>query len=223
MKILIIEDDAVIKNELAKFLTANDYEVFTIEDFNNTFVKIEEANPHLILLDINLPINDGYTICRKLREKSDVPVIILTSRDTEMDELMSMNIGADDFVKKPFSPQILLARIERLISRVYQSKQIETIDNGQIKLNISTGIVTHQEKSETLTKNELCILNHLLKNRGKLVSRDDLMTALWSSSAFIDDNTLSVNVTRLRKKLENIGVSGAIETRRGIGYILNEI
>ncbi|MEG0692626.1 MAG: response regulator transcription factor [Oscillospiraceae bacterium] len=220
MNILIVEDDLTIREELSKFLETNNFSVSKIIDFNNVLEKIKDASPHLVLLDINLPQMDGYSICRKLRESSDIPVIILTSRDTEMDELMSMNLGADDFIKKPFNPQILLARIERLIKRSYQTKQTDIIEHLGIKLDLVKGVVEYHNNVEVLTKNELSILHYLFIHKGELVSREDLIIFLWDSSSFVDDNTLSVNMTRLRKKLESLGVNNPIETRRGLGYVL---
>ena len=223
MKILIIEDDVIIREQLAKFLKNNKYEVEVVECFDNVITQIENISPHLILLDVNLPQNDGYSICRKIRETSEMPVIIITSRDTEMDELISMNLGADDFVRKPFNTQILLARIERLLKRNYNTNASDILQHGDLKLDLIKGSVSYKESMDTLTKNELAILNYFLMHKGELVSREKLLLFLWDSSDFVDDNTLSVNITRLRKKLENIGAGNPIETRRGLGYILNEI
>ena len=173
----------------------------------------------MILLDINLPVFDGYYICREIRSKSDVPIIIVTSRDSEMDELMSMNLGADDFITKPYNTQILLARISSILRRVNNSTSQLLTHNG-LNLNLSSGSISYNNNISELTKNELKILNYLILNKEKIVSRDELMEYLWSSEAYVDDNTLSVNVTRLRKKLEEIGLKNVIETRRGLGYIL---
>ena len=189
------------------------------EDFNNIINYIFEENPDLILLDINLPVFDGYYICREIRSKSDVPIIIVTSRDSEMDELMSMNLGADDFITKPYNTQILLARISSILRRVNNSSSQLLTHNG-LNLNLSNGSISYNNNISELTKNELKILNYLILNKEKIVSRDELMEYLWSSEAYVDDNTLSVNVTRLRKKLEEIGLKNIIETRRGLGYIL---
>ncbi len=171
------------------------------------------------MLDINLPVFDGYYICREIRSKSDVPIIIVTSRDSEMDELMSMNLGADDFITKPYNTQILLARISSILRRVNSSSSQLLMHNG-LNLNLSSGSISYNNNISELTKNELKILNYLILNKEKIVSRDELMEYLWSSEAYVDDNTLSVNVTRLRKKLEEIGLKNVIETRRGLGYIL---
>ncbi|MGM9973572.1 MAG: response regulator transcription factor, partial [Clostridiaceae bacterium] len=174
----------------------------------------------LILLDINLPVFDGYHICREIRKISDVPIIVVTSRDSEMDELMSMNLGADDFITKPYNTQILLARITSLLRRTQGANLQDIITYNDLKLNLSNGSISYNGNTAELTKNELKILSCLIKSKGKIVSRDDLMDFMWSSDIFVDDNNLSVNVTRLRKKLEEVGMKEGIETRRGLGYIL---
>lgn len=218
-KIIIVEDTEKIRNELKEFLTRYGYEVKAPEDFKNIieFIKCEDAD--LILLDINLPVFDGYYICREIRATSDVPIIVVTSRDSEMDELMSMNLGADDFVTKPYNTQILLARIGSILKRSNNVKSQVLSHNG-LQLNLSNGCISYSGNVMELTKNELKILNYLMINKSKIVSRDELMEYLWSSEFYVDDNTLSVNVTRLRKKLEEVGMKDAIETRRGLGYIL---
>ena len=218
-KIIIVEDTEKIRNELKEFLSKYGYDAKVPEDFNNIINYIFEENPDLILLDINLPVFDGYYICREIRSKSDVPIIIVTSRDSEMDELMSMNLGADDFITKPYNTQILLARISSILRRVNNSTSQLLTHNG-LNLNLSSGSISYNNNISELTKNELKILNYLILNKEKIVSRDELMEYLWSSEAYVDDNTLSVNVTRLRKKLEEIGLKNVIETRRGLGYIL---
>ena len=218
-KIIIVEDTEKIRNELKEFLSKYGYDVKVPKDFKNIINYIFEENPDLILLDINLPVFDGYYICREIRSKSDVPIIIVTSRDIEMDELMSMNLGADDFITKPYNTQILLARISSILRRVNSSSSQLLMHNG-LNLNLSSGSISYNNNISELTKNELKILNYLILNKEKIVSRDELMEYLWSSEAYVDDNTLSVNVTRLRKKLEEIGLKNVIETRRGLGYIL---
>ena len=218
-KIIIAEDTEKIRNELKEFLSKYGYDVKVPKDFKNIINYIFEENPDLILLDINLPVFDGYYICREIRSKSDVPIIIVTSRDSEMDELMSMNLGADDFITKPYNTQILLARISSILRRVNSSSSQLLMHNG-LNLNLSSGSISYNNNISELTKNELKILNYLILNKEKIVSRDELMEYLWSSEAYVDDNTLSVNVTRLRKKLEDIGLKNVIETRRVLGYIL---
>lgn len=219
-KIIIIEDAQTIREELKTFLTRYDYEVLAPANFENIIDYTLKEDPDLLLLDINLPIFDGYHICREIRKSSDMPIIVVTSRDSEMDELMSMNLGADDFITKPYNTQILLARIASILRRVHGSNTQDTISYNDLKLNLANGSITYKGKTTELTKNELKILSCLIKNKGKIVSRDDLMDFMWNSDIFVDDNNLSVNVTRLRKKLEEVGMKENIETRRRLGYIL---
>lgn len=220
-KIIVIEDTETIREELKTFLTRYGYEVEAPIDFENIIEIVEKSNPSLVILDINLPIFDGYYICRELRKKMDIPIIIVTSRDSEMDELMSMNLGADDFITKPYNTQILLARIATILRRSYgKSENQEILTYKDLKLNLSNGTIVFKDKSLDITKNEIKILYFLMKNQNNIVSREALMDDLWNSDYFVDDNTLSVNVTRLRKKLEEVGLENAIETRRGLGYIM---
>lgn len=219
-KIIIIEDTETIREELKIFLIRYDYEVVAPTNFENIISETLSEEPDLILLDINLPVFDGYYICREIRKKSDVPIIVVTSRDNEMDELMSMNLGADDFITKPFNTQILLARIESIFRRVQGTGFRDTLAYHDLRLNLSNGSVMYKGETAELTKNELKILSCLIKSKGKIVSRDELMDFMWNSDIFVDDNNLSVNVTRLRKKLEGLGMKENIETRRGLGYIL---
>ena len=220
-KIIIIEDEKTIRNELKIFLSRYGYEVEAPEKFENIIEYVKRLNPNIILLDINLPIFDGYYICREIRKFSEVPIIIVTSRDSDVDELMSMNLGADDFITKPYNTQILLARIESILKRVNRKLDVQDIlEYKDIKVNLSNGTVAYNNKIIEITKNELKILSYLMKNKGKIVSRENLMNYLWDCEMFIDDNTLSVNVTRIRKKLEEIGLKDVIETRRGLGYII---
>lgn len=219
-KVIVVEDTVTIREELMTFLTRYGYEVVAPSNFENIVDDILREKSDLILLDINLPVTDGYYICREIRKSSNVPIIVVTSRDDEMDELMSMNLGADDFITKPFNTQILLARIESVLRRVQGSNNQETIAYNDLKLNLYNGSIAYNGNTAELTKNELKILSCLINNKGKIVSRDDLMDFMWNSDIFVDDNNLSVNVTRLRKKLEAVGMQESIETRRGLGYIL---
>lgn len=218
-KILVIEDDLDIREELCSFLQKYGYEVTAPTDFQNIINIIQKENANLIILDINLPAFDGYYICRELRKTSNIPIIIVTSRDSELDELMSMNIGADDFITKPYNTQILLARINSILKRSYGNFQEVLVHNG-ISLNLSNATLSFENNTIELTKNEIKILAFLLKNKGSIVSRDSLMEYLWNSDYFVDDSTLTVNITRLRKKLEDIGISDLIKTKRGLGYII---
>lgn len=219
-KIVIIEDAEKIREELKTFLIRYGYEAVALINFEDIINDTLREEPNLILLDINLPIFDGYYICREIRKSSDVPIIVVTSRDNEMDELMSMNLGADDFITKPYNTQILIARIENILRRVHGVSNQDTIAYNGLKLNLLSGSVTYNDQTAELTKNELKIISCLIKNKGKIVSRDDLMDFMWNADVFVDDNNLSVNVTRLRKKLDGLGMKNNIETRRGLGYIL---
>lgn len=220
-KVIIVEDDNVIREELQSFLSRYDYQVIAPTAFENIIGFILDSEADLILLDINLPIYDGYYICREIRKKSEVPIIIVTSRDSDMDELMSMNLGADDFVTKPYNTQILLARISALLKRASGNiAGSNTLTYGDFKLNLSNATVIYGERELELTKNEVKILSYLIENKGTIVSREALMEYLWKADYFVDDSTLSVNITRLRKKLESIGIKDTIETRRGLGYIM---
>ncbi|WP_460278221.1 response regulator transcription factor [Clostridium sp. CTA-5] len=221
MKIIIVEDDQVIREELENLLNRYGYEVKSPSDFSNIIDYIEKENANIILLDINLPFFDGYHICREVRKKSDVPIIIVTSRDSQVDELMSMNFGADDFITKPYNTEILLARISSILKRTYgNNSSQDTLTYKNLNINLANATIKVGEKSLELTKNEIKILSFLIKNKGNIVSRETLMNYLWNSDCFVDDNTLSVNVTRLRKKLIDIGAENIIETKRGLGYII---
>ena len=217
MKILIVEDAETLRNELKEFLINYGYEVEARDDFQQIIKYVTREDIHLILLDINLPVYDGYYICREIRKSSQVPIIMVTSRDNEIDELMSMNLGADDFITKPYNPQILLARIENVLRRTYAHQESSKLQFGALKLDLSNGTISHHHQQEELTKNEIKILHCLMKNKGKIVSREELMEYLWSSDLFIDDNTLSVNITRLFGKKLKASV-WKIQLKQGKGW-----
>ncbi len=219
-KIFIIEDEEKIRRELSTFLNRYGYDIITSDNFENIVEEALEAEPNLVLLDINLPYYDGYYICREIRKTSSVPIIVVTSRDSDMDELMSMNLGADDFITKPYNTEILLARIASIIRRTYRSNDMEIFPCRGLKYNLSTSEIEFDDKKQELTKNESKILYTLIKSKEKIVSRDELMKCLWQSDEFVDDNTLTVNINRLRKKLDEIGSVGYLQTKRGQGYIL---
>lgn len=220
-KIIIVEDDKIIREELQSFLSKYGYEVVAPSEFENIVEFILNENTNLVLLDINLPVFDGYYICREVRKKSEVPIIVVTSRDSDMDELMSINLGADDFVTKPYNTQILLARIGALLKRSGSSTvSTNILTYKDFQLNLSNATVLYNGKEIDLTKNEVKILSYLINHKGEIVSRELLMEYLWTSEFFVDDSTLTVNITRLRKKLEEIGIENVIETRRGLGYIM---
>jgi len=217
-KVLIIEDEIKLRNELKIFLENNGYEVSTIEDFTNVLETISKIQTDIILMDINLPNINGEFLCKEIRKNNNVPIIMVTSKNTEMDELISINYGADDFITKPYNPQILLARIERILSRT--TKVIENIKYKDLELDINKSLIIKKDKKIELSRNEIKILYYLLKNRGNIISRDNIMNYLWDNDEFVDDNTLTVNINRLRNKLELLDLKEIIETRRGQGYII---
>lgn len=219
-KILIIEDNKKIRNELSIFLLKNGYTCDAPDEFGSIIEYSLLVKPHLILLDINLPVFDGYYICREIRKQSDVPIIVVTSRDSEIDELTAINLGADDFITKPYNTQILLARIASVFKRVYKDNAIDKLDCGAYIINLSRSVIEFNGNKIELTKNELKIMTVLYEQRNSIVSRDELMAQLWDSEVFIDDNTLTVNINRLRKKLEENGLKNVIETKRGQGYMI---
>ena len=220
-KILIIEDDEKIRSELETFLNKNGYETKAIVNFENTIEDALNEKTDLILLDINLPYADGEYICKEIRKNSDVPIIMVTSRDNEMDELLSLNYGADQYVTKPYNIQILLAKIVGLLKRNQNAgNNPDKIDCGSFILNTAGRIIEKEDKKIELTKNEYKILEYLVLHRQQVISRDEIMDYLWESEEFVDDNTLNVNIKRLRTKLEELGIINQIETRRGQGYIL---
>ena len=220
-KILIIEDDEKLRKELEIFLNKNGYEATSLENFENPVKDAIEINSDLILLDINLPNIDGEYILKEIRKVSNVPIIMITSKDNELDELISLNYGADQYVTKPFNLQILLAKIAGLLrrSRLTDTNQ-NKIDCQDFILNVSKSILEKGNTQIELTKNELKILYFLVSKRGQIVSREEIINYLWESESFIDDNTLTVNMKRLRTKLEEVELQDLIETRRGQGYIL---
>ena len=220
-KILIVEDDIKLRNELETFLNKNGLDAKGLENFDNIVEDILNEKADLILLDINLPYIDGNFVCKEVRKISNVPIIMVTSRDNEIDELMSLYGGADQYVTKPFNIQILLAKITGLLKRNQSAGTAsDKIDCNGFVLNISERTIENGDKKIELTKNEYNILRFLSSHRQEVVSRDDIMDFLWESEEFIDDNTLNVNVKRLRAKLEELGLKDKIETRRGQGYLL---
>jgi DNA-binding response OmpR family regulator len=219
-KIFIVEDEIKIRKELSIFLEKNGFTCIIPNNFKTIIDEILENESDLVLLDINLPFFDGYYICKEIRKKSDIPIIVVTSRDTEMDELIAINTGADDFISKPYNTMILLARINSLLKRSSNSKLTDKIECGEFNINLSQSIIVYKNNKIDLTKNEIKILTILYENKGNIVSRDELMENLWNSNMFIDDNTLTVNINRLRKKLQNFGIKSFIETKRGRGYIV---
>lgn len=217
-KILIIRDDLATRRDLENLLEKHRYEVAVTEDFANAAEFALSMNAHLVLLDLNLSINDGHRVCREIRRQSRVPIIVAACGGSEADELVSLNLGADHFVAKPYNAQILLARIESLLNRAYPDEQL--LEYSGLTLDQGTGKARFGSAVAVLTKNELRILSILMENQGKIVTRAEITHALWQTESYIDDNTLTVNINRLRKRLESIGAKDAVKTRRGLGYCI---
>ena len=217
-KILIVEDDASISSELKELLDNSGYNGVILKDFENSYEEIKRENPDLILLDINIPKLNGEMLLQRIRKESNVPIIMVTSKNTETDEVLSMSYGADDYITKPYNPTILLLRINAIFKRIENKNDVLTYNN--LVIDPKKGIVKNDKEELILTKNEMIIFIFLLSNRGNIVTRDDLMTDLWNNDSYINDNALNVNISRLRTKLTDFGYEDAIETRKGQGYIL---
>ena len=218
-KIIIVEDDKEIREELKILLQNRGYEVKIISEFENIEDKILKENAHLVLLDINLPNKNGYEICSKLRAKSKIPIIFVTSRNNSMDELKGIMLGGDDYIEKPYNVPILLARIQNLLNRTYSSeKKNSEIEYKGITLDTLKSTIKNQEKEIELTKTEIKTLHYLFTNKEKIIARADIINYLWDNEVYADDNSLSVIITRLREKLKEIGIENLIETKRGQGY-----
>ncbi len=219
-KILIVEDDKKIREELRTALEKKGYSCALIEQFENVAEQITREEPLLVLLDLNLPVNDGFYICQEIRKRSDVPVIVVTSSDSDMDELMSLNVGADDFITKPYNMHILLAHIATVLHRAYGRKASMTLSHNGLTLDILKSRMSYQGKEADLTKNEMGILRMLMENYGTIISRSDLICQLWEMEEFVEDSTLNVNINRLRKKLADLGLNDYLVTKRGQGYMI---
>ena len=220
-KIMIIEDDPTIREELALLLENEGYTTLVIKRFTDLPAQAAQEHPNLILLDIGLPGKDGFSLCAALRKVVPAPVIFVTSRDAGVDEVRALSLGGDDYITKPYSVPVLLARIKAVLRRSGGgSEQTDLLEAGELRLSLTKGSVSSGEKAAELSRNELQILACLMAHAGQIVSRADLIDALWDNQIYIDDNTLSVNMTRLRGKLAEIGLPDAIKTRRGMGYQL---
>jgi len=219
MKILIIEDDESVKKELKELLNNAGYEALILEDYDNMLENILKIQPNLILLDINIPSMNGEMLLKNLRKVSSIPVIMVTSRVGEIDEVLSMSYGADDYITKPYNPTILLLRIGAVLKRG-EKNIIDTVLYHDSLIDVKKGIVKKGHEEIVLTKNEMIIFLYLYERMGSIVTRDELMTELWNNDEYINDNALTVNISRLRSKLRELGVEDAIETRKGLGYIL---
>lgn len=222
-KILVVEDDEIIGEEILTALRKKEYEGKKIEDFNMVIEEFIKYKPDLVLLDINLPVYDGFYWCGKIRMFSKVPVIFISSRTEEMDIIVATNMGGDDYVTKPFSLNILLTKINALLRRTYayfNDVDSDVITHKNLILNLKDDTIMYSGKSLQLTRNEFKILHILMKNKGTIVSRDRIIRSLWQDESFVDDNTLTVNITRLRKKLKDIGLEDYIQTQKSMGYIV---
>lgn len=217
-KILIVEDDSSMQEELKGLLENASYDTLILTDFLHAKEYILKTNPDLLLLDVNIPYLNGELLLKELRKESSVPVIILTSRASEIDEVLSISYGADDFITKPYNPTILLLRIQNVFKRVNQVK--DKLKYRDLDVYQNRGVLTKDNLSIELTKNEMIIFLYLLNNQNRIVSRDELMSELWNNEEYINDNALTVNISRLRTKLKDFGYSDVIETRKGQGYIL---
>ena len=217
MKILIIEDDLTIQTQLQTLLAGNGYEVAAVTDFSKVIEQFKAFAPHLVLLDIKLPGISGFEICSRIRSFSTVPIVFVTSSNTDMDELNSIMLGGDAFITKPYNTAILLAKIASLLRRAYGSGQTETLTWNGAVLHLESSFIEYNGRKAELTKNELKILYYLFKNAGKICPRSDIVDFLWDNQLYVDDNALSVNMTRIREKLASIGLAGFIKTKHRQG------
>ncbi len=214
-----MEDDETIARLIKKHLEKWEYEVSTVQDFGNVLGEFAACDPQLVLLDIRLPFYNGYHWCTQIRQASKVPIIFLSSVSDNMNIVMAMNMGADDFIPKPFDLEVLTAKVQALLRRSYDfAGSSSMLEHKGMLLNLSDATLLYQEQKVELTKNELKILQTLIENKTQVVTRETLMTRLWESDMYVDENTLSVNVNRLRKKLTSIGLEDSILTKKGIGY-----
>lgn len=221
-KLLIVEDDAVIAKSIQTYMEGWGYQPICITDFEHITKTFVEEQPHLVLMDISLPFYNGFHWCDEIRKISKVPVIFISSASDNMNIVMAMNMGGDDFIAKPFDLPVLQAKVQAMLRRTYDfAGESNLIEHKGMIFDSSDGMITYQGKRIELTKNEMRILQELLENKGKIVTRDRLMERLWESDSFIDDNTLTVNIARLRKKLEETGIKDMIKTRKGIGYVVD--
>lgn len=222
-KILIVEDDSVIAQALASHLSKWNYDTRCIEDFKNIIEEFDQYEPQLVLLDIMLPFFNGFHWCQEIRKVSEVPIIFLSSANDNMNIVMAMNMGGDEFIEKPFDLNVVTAKVQAILRRSYSFQgTVNVMEYHGALLNLNDATLANGEQKLELTKNEFRILQMLLENAGKIVSRDSIITRLWESDEFIDDNTLTVNIVRLRKKLEQIGLEQMIRTKKGIGYMVEQ-
>ena len=222
-RILIVEDDSTIASNVAAHLERWDYETKQIEDFKCVMEAFQQFDPQLVILDIGLPFYNGFYWCQEIRKISSVPILFLSSMNDNMNIVMAMNMGVDEFIEKPFDLNVLTAKVQALLRWAYSFQgNVNVLEHEGMLLNLNDASLSYKGEKMSLTKNEFRILQILMENSGKIIARDDIIARLWESDAFIDDNTLTVNVARLRKKLENVGMEGRIKTKKGIGYYLDK-
>ena len=220
-RILIVEDDSTIAEALKRHLEGWDHETVIAEDFKNIMAEFTRVEPDLVLLDIGLPFYNGFYWCSQIRQVSDVPIIFISSASDNMNIVMAMNMGGDEFIEKPFDLHVVTAKVQAILRRAYSYRgSASLMEYRGCILNLADATVTYQNRKTDLTKNEFKIFQCLLENAGKIVTRDEIIARLWESDAFIDENTLTVNVARLRKKLAQIGLEEAAVTKKGIGYMV---
>ncbi|MDE5854547.1 MAG: response regulator transcription factor [Ruminococcus sp.] len=220
-KILITEDDSTISYLMKKHLENWGYSVKCVEDFNNVLNEFTEFDPHIVLMDIMLPFYNGYHWCSEIRRISEIPIVFISSASDNMNIVMAMNMGGDDFISKPLDLNVMTAKIQAMLRRTYDmGNKIPILEYKGAVLNLNDTTLIYQEKILELTKNDFRIMQTLMENRGKIVSRDTLMVKLWQIDCYVEENTLTVNITRLRKKLESIGLTDFIKTKVGAGYII---
>ena len=219
-KIMIVEDDLIIRNELQILFEGNGYEVVTPDNFSFIPSLVKQEGPHLILLDIKLPQANGFSICSQIRSFSDIPIVFVTSSNTDMDELNSIMLGGDAYITKPYNTAILLAKIASLLRRAYAYEQTEVLSWSGADLHLESSFIEYNGQKANLTKNELKILYYLFKNAGKTCPRSDIVDFLWDNQLYVDDNALSVNMTRIREKLAGIGLTNFIKTKHRQGYTI---
>ena len=219
-KIFIVEDDLTIQAQLKTLLSGNGYEVFAVTDFSQTIQQIKAFVPHLVILDIKLPGNNGFEICSEIRTFSDIPIVFVTSSNTDMDELNSIMLGGDAFITKPYNPAILLAKTASLLKRAYPAQQAGQMAYGGAVLHLEASVLEYEGRRADLTRNEQKILYYLFKNAGKICARGDLVEFLWDNQLYVDDNALSVNINRIREKLAGIGLTDFIKTKHRQGYMI---
>ncbi|MFD1672457.1 response regulator transcription factor [Agrilactobacillus yilanensis] len=221
-KIMIVEDDTTISQLIADNLTKWQFQAIQIDDFNEVLNTFVAQKPNLVLMDINLPVYDGFYWNQKIREVSKVPIIFISSRNTNMDMVMAMNMGGDDFISKPFSMEVLIAKINALLRRTYNytEQTQDVIKHKGVILDLQSGTAEINDETVDLSKNEYRLLQYLMRRHGQIISREELLRDMWEDERFVDDNTLTVNINRLRKKIEAAGVQNYIQTKVGQGYLI---